>query len=96
MARGQLGSVLGHIRRLIATRNTADRMDQELLRDFTANRSEAAFTELVRRHGRLVLMVCDQVLLHDQDVEDAFQATFVALARKAGSIHQGSSVASWL
>src|SRR5207253_1812036 len=51
---------------------------------------------LVRRHGKLVWSVCWQVLHHGQDVEDAFQATFLVLARQASSIRQGHTLPSWL
>src|SRR5216683_2681809 len=96
MARGQLGPVLGHIRRLMATQTAGDQTDRDLLQDFAASRSEAAFTELVRRHGRLVLTVCGQVLRQTQDAEDACQATFLVLARKAATIRKAEALASWL
>lgn len=70
--------------------------DQELLNRFLRHRDEAAFTEIVRRHGPMVLGVCRRVLRGMTDEEDAFQATFLVLARKAGSIRQGVALASWL
>ena len=70
--------------------------DAELLRRFAAGRDEAAFELLVWRHGRMVLGLCRRVLRHDQDAEDAFQATFIILARKAASIRKTASVSSWL
>jgi RNA polymerase sigma factor (sigma-70 family) len=70
--------------------------DGDLLHAFCARRDEAAFTALVARHGPLVLAVCARLLPNVEDREDAFQATFLALARDAGSVRQRASVAGWL
>src|SRR5262249_46174127 len=70
--------------------------DRELLERFSRQHDEAAFTELVRRHGALVLGVCRRVLKQPQDAEDAFQATFLLLAQKAGSLAKKDAVANWL
>src|SRR5262245_25142506 len=70
--------------------------DGELLRQFVEGRQESAFSALVARHGRLVWSVCHHILRHDQDAEDAFQATFLLLARKADGIRKRESVGSWL
>jgi len=70
--------------------------DQELLRRFLEQREETAFRELVERHGPMVLRVCQRVLRHAQDAEDAFQAAFVVLMRKAQDVQAMPSVASWL
>jgi RNA polymerase sigma factor (sigma-70 family) len=70
--------------------------DQILLDRFVALRDETAFAALVRRYGRLVLSVCRRVLRHEQDAEDAFQATFLVLVRKARSIDKREAVGSWL
>jgi RNA polymerase sigma factor (sigma-70 family) len=70
--------------------------DSELVRRFAANNDGDAFAALVRRYGPLVLGLCRRVLHHAQDTEDAFQATFLVLARKAGTIHKQASLWSWL
>ena len=73
--------------------------DRQLLERFTTARdgsSQAAFEVLVRRHGPMVLRVCRNVLKDWNDAEDAFQATFVVLARRCGSIRRRDSVESWL
>jgi RNA polymerase sigma factor (sigma-70 family) len=70
--------------------------DGQLLERFLAHRDEAAFEVLVWRHGPKVLGVCRSVLRHEQDAEDAFQATFLILVRKGGSIGKRQAVGSWL
>ncbi len=70
--------------------------DAELLRRFQASGDEAAFELLVWRHGPMVLGTCRRILRDAHAAEDAFQATFLTLARKAASISSGESVAAWL
>src|SRR5262245_39668890 len=70
--------------------------DGQLLERFALHREEAAFAALMHRHGPMVLSGCRRVLPHAQDAEDAFQATFLMLVRKAGFIRKQSSVAGWL
>src|SRR5262249_25158882 len=70
--------------------------DGQLLARFIASAEPAAFEELVLRHGGMVLRVCQRVLHQPQDAEDAFQATFLVLLRKARTIAKQESVASWL
>src|SRR5690349_892588 len=96
MATGQLASVLRCIHRLAGVSGEADRTDRELLEQFAACRDEAAFADMVRRHGPMVLGVCWRVLRHEQDAEDVFQATFLVLARKAGSVAWRDGVGNWL
>jgi RNA polymerase sigma factor (sigma-70 family) len=70
--------------------------DGQLLDSFVARKDDAAFAALVRRHGPMVLGVCSRVLRNHHDGEDAFQATFLVLARKASSINPRQRLAAWL
>ena len=77
-------------------RSPGARSDSELLDAFIARRDEAAFAELVHRHGPKVYAVCRRVLGRHQLAEDAYQATFVVLARKAHRVHPRSAVGGFL
>jgi RNA polymerase sigma factor (sigma-70 family) len=90
----QFKKVLDHLHRVLAPPGSGP-SDGQLLARFLAARDEVAFTELVRRHGPMVLGVCRRLLRHTQDAEDCFQATFLVLARKAATV-QRESVGSWL
>ena len=70
--------------------------DAQLLTRFADSHEETAFAALVQRHGPMVLGVCRRLLQHQQEAEDAFQATFLVLARRAGQIREREAVASWL
>src|SRR5262249_58153110 len=96
MVNAHADMVLRHLCDLTVARGTEGLSDTELLRRFCAGREETAFAALMHRHGRMVWGVCRDVLRHEQDAEDAFQATFLALARQAGAIRKGEAVASWL
>jgi RNA polymerase sigma factor (sigma-70 family) len=89
-------SVLHFLRRLVAVRNGDATSDGELVARFVQTHEEAAFAELLRRHGPMVLGVCRRVLGNSADADDAFQATFLVLVRKAGSLGAPESVANWL
>ena len=94
MANTRPDVVLEHVRRIAA--DGAATTDGELLARFATGRDEAAFTALVQRHGPMVLSVCRGILRHEQDAEDAFQAAFLILARKAASVARRESVGCWL
>jgi RNA polymerase sigma factor (sigma-70 family) len=96
MVGGQRNPVLRYLRRLAGAPRGGDQNDQELLRRFAHNRDEDAFTTIVEKYGPMVLGVCRRILQNSQDVEDAFQATFLVLVRKVGSLRQPGSLASWL
>lgn len=96
MAKEPFADVLLHIRRLIGPAESADQTDGQLLLRFAAGEEDAAFAALVQRHGPLVLGVCRRLLPSAADAEDAFQATFLVLLRKAKSLNQYGSLANWL
>jgi RNA polymerase sigma factor (sigma-70 family) len=91
-----MNGVVRHVRRLALMRPGEGPTDAELLDSFLVHRDETAFEALLRRHGPMVLGVCRRVLRHAQDAEDAFQATFLVLARKAGSLRSRELLGSWL
>ena len=74
----------------------ADLTDGQLLECFVSRREPAALEALVRRHGPMVWGVCRRVLRNHHDAEDAFQATFLVLVRKAASVHPRAKVGNWL
>jgi len=96
MADGPLRKVMRHIHQLVGATPNDALTDRQLLERFARRRDESAFAALVERHGPLVFGVCRRVLHHEQDAEDAFQATFHVLARRAGSVGWHESVANWL
>jgi RNA polymerase sigma factor (sigma-70 family) len=96
MATAQSATLVRYLRKLAASRCLQECTDRQLLDHFVAGRDDTGFTALVARHGPMVLRVCRRVLNHEQDAEDAFQATFLVLARKARSIHKPEALAEWL
>jgi RNA polymerase sigma factor (sigma-70 family) len=96
MAGEALSHLIQHLRRATAAQAAGGLSDAELLERWATGHDEAAFEVLVWRHGPLILQLLRRLLSRPQDIEDAFQATFLALVRKAGSIRRREAVASWL
>lgn len=96
MSAPQLRMLMQYLRRMVEPAGSGPVSDAHLLERWTAQHDEAAFELLVRRHGPMVVGVCRRLLRDPEDVEDAFQATFLVLVTKAGSIGKGTAVASWL
>jgi polysaccharide biosynthesis/export protein len=99
MAGAASGAVLRDIQSLFDTGTASGLSDRQLLERFASRRdasAEAAFEALVLRHGPMVLRVCRNVLGDSTDAQDAFQATFLVLVKRGGSIRRLESVGSWL
>src|SRR5262245_59404758 len=96
MSHPHAGAVLPHLRKLLDTQTAKQLTDGQLLQRFATHGDDGAFAELILRHGGLVYGVCRHILRHEHDAEDAFQGTFLVLARKAGSIRRENALASWL
>jgi RNA polymerase sigma factor (sigma-70 family) len=96
MSSSALAAGIRQLRGKLAAQQSRENSDEQLLHAFLARRDEDAFAILVRRHGPMVLHVCRRVLGHEQDAEDAFQATFLVLARNAAALRKKASLASFL
>jgi RNA polymerase sigma factor (sigma-70 family) len=96
MPTSSMNTVIQHLRETISVQDEDGLTDAQLLERFIGHRDEAAFATLVRRHGSMVMGVCLRVIHNRQDAEDAFQATFLVLVRKAGSIASRGLLANWL
>jgi DNA-directed RNA polymerase specialized sigma24 family protein len=96
MTNAPLTMLLQHLRRVTGRQEADGISDAQLLERFVCRHDEAAFELLVWRHEKMVLSTCRRVVRNLHDAEDAFQATFMALARKAGSISKRESIAAWL
>src|SRR5216684_2904743 len=88
--------ILRQLRTLMATQKAEGQTDGRLLEQFASKRDELAFAALLERHGPMVLGVCRRILHDEHRAEDAFQATFLVLVRKASAIRKQHSIASWL
>jgi RNA polymerase sigma factor (sigma-70 family) len=91
-----LGDVIRRIGRSVNLQSDLTLTDAQLLERFVKQRDEPAFAALLVRHGPMVLGVCRQLVRDAQEAEDAFQATFLVLARKAAVIRRQPLLASWL
>src|SRR5262245_20006038 len=96
MATSQMSEVIQHLRGVVLPQDGAGLTDGQLLADYISRRDGAALAALVRRHGPMVWGVCRRVLRNFHDAEDAFQATFLVLVRKAASIASPDLLANWL
>ena len=96
MAHQSLNRVLHHLRQVAAAQTNRGLSDRELLDRFVGSNDESAFTVLIERHGPMALGVCLRALPNIHDAEDACQATFLVLARKAALVRKKSSLGSWL
>ncbi len=93
---GGSGEIARAIDGLVQSGSLVGLTEEELLARFLERRDPRAFEAIVNRHGPLVLTVCRQLLADPNDVDDAFQATFLVLICKAGSVRRPGSLASWL
>src|SRR5262245_25459358 len=96
MATADSALFLRRLTRGMAVETWSELSDRQLVEQFLARRDESIFEAILRRHGPMVYRVCWRVLQHPQDVEDAFQATFLLLAQNLRTIRKRDSLASWL
>ena len=96
MAGGVLTEFLQRLRWSLSPLAGAEATDADLLRHFLDHREEAAFAAIVHRHGPMVLNVCRRLVQNATDADDAFQATFLVLVRRAASIRKPQLLGNWL
>ena len=95
MVKTPASPLMQSLKRVVEDPRLKDLPDLDLLQRFITQHDEAAFAVLIRRYGRTVFSVCRCMLLCEADAEDAFQATFLVLARKAESIRKGQSLGDY-
>ena len=93
---GRFADVEGAMQDVAGSSSQSEPTDERLLRDYVASQDAGAFAAIMRRHGGMVSGVCRRVLGREQDVEDAFQATFLVLVRKAPSLSRPNLLGNWL
>ncbi|MGP0065019.1 MAG: RNA polymerase sigma factor [Isosphaeraceae bacterium] len=96
MATGASGMASLHLCDLFRSGTAVGVADGQFLSRYADSQDEPAFEALVSRHGPMVVATCRAVLKHDHDVEDAFQANFLVLARRAGSVRAADALGGWL
>jgi RNA polymerase sigma factor (sigma-70 family) len=96
MATGQVHPVIRYIRKLAGAGPAGEASDATLLARFIKERDESAFAAIVDRHGPMVLNICRRMLNDAHEVDDVFQAVFLVLVRKAGSVGKPELLANWL
>jgi RNA polymerase sigma factor (sigma-70 family) len=96
MAIGTMGAALRDLAELFGGGSAVGLSDSQLLARYAASRDGSAFAALVARHGPMVLSTCRAILRHEHDIEDAFQATFLVLAKRASSVRDGDALGGWL
>src|SRR5262249_31620062 len=96
MSHSILAAGIRRLRGKLPSQQHNEDSDEQLLAAFATHRDDSAFAVLVRRHGPMVLHVCRRVLGHEQDAEDAFQATFLVLARNADALRKKTALAGFL
>jgi DNA-directed RNA polymerase specialized sigma24 family protein len=90
------GTVIQQLAQLFRDGSATGLTEGELVQRFTRDGDESAFAAILARHGPMVLGVCRQLLHDPNDVDDAFQATFLVMVRKAGSLRRSDLLANWL